>query len=260
MVDVRHNNGLALNAILRTAVAARRTEISAEIARVTGNVVQSGPFQGMVLPDTVSWGDGDLAPKALGCYEAELHPAIELAIAADPALVVNVGCAEGYYAIGLARRLPGAQVHAFDIAEKAQEVCTATARRNGVDARVTVGGFCSAERLADLAGAGAALIVMDCEGGELDLVTQASLPALARATLLIECHDFIGKEIQPVLTDRLAATHAVEVVIEGARDPNAYPILRRLGSLDRWLSVCEFRPVTMSWLIATPRAKARAKR
>jgi hypothetical protein len=252
MVDVRHNNGLALNAILRTAIAARRAEISAEIARVTGNVVQSGPFQGMILPDTVSWGDGDLAPKALGCYEAELHPAIERTIAADPLVVINIGCAEGYYAIGLARRLPGARVHAFDIAEKAQEVCVATARRNGVDAQVTVGGMCTADMLAELADGAPSLVVMDCEGGELDLVTARSLPALAHSTLLIECHDFIGKPILPTLTERLAESHAVEVVREGARDPNAYPILRGLGSHDRWLSVCEFRPVTMSWLIATP--------
>ena len=57
--------------------------------------------------------DGDLPPKLLCCYEAELHPAIERAAARNPQLIVTIGCAEGYYAVGMARVLLAARVHAF---------------------------------------------------------------------------------------------------------------------------------------------------
>ena len=91
--------------IAHTATRARRQDLLAALVQQQGWVVQSGPFAGMVLPDRACWGDGDLLPKLLGCYEAELHAIIEEILAATPDLVINIGATEGYYAIGMARRL-----------------------------------------------------------------------------------------------------------------------------------------------------------
>ena len=76
--------------------------------------VLSGPFKGMRYPLRSS-GQGGLLPKLLGTYERELSPAIERLISDRPTLVVNVGAAEGYYAVGLALRAPQAQVIAFEM-------------------------------------------------------------------------------------------------------------------------------------------------
>ena len=54
-------------------------------------------------------------PKLLGIYERELAPYIERAVAWQPRLVVELGAAEGYYAVGMARRLPRAHVVAFEM-------------------------------------------------------------------------------------------------------------------------------------------------
>ena len=67
--------------------------------------VQTGPFAGMKY---VCQSTGALCPKLLGCYESELHPAIAKAISRQPKNIINVGCAEGYYAIGMARAKGGA--------------------------------------------------------------------------------------------------------------------------------------------------------
>src|SRR5262245_457133 len=77
--------------------------------------VQSGPFIGMeILPD-VSWNDGDISSKILGTYEQELHPIIEHEIKRlrrmDKPKIVNVGTAEGYYAVGMAMQVPKAVVY-----------------------------------------------------------------------------------------------------------------------------------------------------
>ena len=249
MIDVNATRIRTLNQILLHAARARRIEITGEILRVSGPGVISGPFAGMRLPDASSWGDGDLAPKLLGCYEEELHPAIERAIARQPARVINVGCAEGYYAIGLARRLPQAKVFAFDIDAKAQEVCRAAAAENGVAERVTVGGLCTPEILRNLAGEpGRSLIFMDCEGGELTLLDAPTVTKLAASDVLVECHDFINRQITPTLLRLMGTNHAVEPVAEGARNPGRFPLLKSLSSLDRWLVMCEFRPEQMSWL------------
>jgi SAM-dependent methyltransferase len=252
---IDHKRIRALNQILLHAAIERRAEINEEILRVAGPVVARGPFKDTRLPIDTSWGEGDFSPKVLGSYEEELHPAIERAIAREPVRVVNVGCAEGYYAIGLARRLPKAQVLAFDIDPKAQAICREAAAANGVAERLTVEGACTSERLRALATQhGPTLVFMDCEGAELDLLDEPTVAALANSDLIVECHDFINRAITPTLTRRFAGSHAVETFAEGARDPNRFAQLRTLGSLDRWLAVCEFRPEQMRWLACWSRA------
>lgn len=219
-----------------------------------GWAVLSGPFAGMTLSSRVAWGDGDLLPKLLGAYEAELHGFIGQLVEYAPDVVVNVGAAEGYYAVGLARLLPGAFVHAFDSASVAQDICRETARLNQVENRVSAAGECVPEVLQTLlARAQGPVVVCDCEGGELALLDPAKVPALSGTRLLIECHDFIDASTTQTLVTRLEATHTLVGVREGARDPNAVPFLQRFSSLDRWIAVCEYRPCTMHWMIATPR-------
>jgi hypothetical protein len=258
------NYPVAVNQILHLTARQRLADISVQLAEVTHWRVQSGPFQGMQLPTAASWGDGDLAPKLLGCYEAELHGAIEGAIRRAPDVVINVGCAEGYYAVGLAMRLPNAHIHAFDIDMAAQQVCAQTAAQNGVAGRLTVGGLCELDRLVEVARTGQRVfILMDCEGGERQLLTSASMPELAHCDILVECHDFLDRNITPNLTSLLGVDHELETIREGARDPAQYPVLQGLGSLERWLTVCEFRPEVMNWIAswskvavsAAPKAK-----
>lgn len=240
--------------ILVTTAAARRRQIARKLVEISGSRCLAGPFRGMILPEASSWGDGDLAPKLLGCYESELHAALERALARAPDLVVDVGCAEGYYAVGAALRLPGRPVHAFDVDEKARAVCGEAALRNGVADRVRIERLCDAPRLTALLGEQPkALVVLDCEGFERSLVTTETLPALRRADLVIECHDFVEAGLTERLAALLAQSHDVEILREGPRDPAASPVLQRLGSLDRWIAVCEFRPTVMRWIVAWAR-------
>jgi len=239
---------------LMQVIRARTAKIANLIYDATQGAVQRGPFAGQVLLKEVSWGGGDLSCKLLGCYEAELHPAIEHAIQQNPDIVINVGCAEGYYAIGLAQRLPMSQIHAFDISELAQEVCHLGALINEVKPNITVKGECTAQDIVDLVkGAQIPLIILDCEGAEIDLITPENSATLEKCNLIIECHDFINDKITPTLIERLSPTHNIEIITEGARNPSSYDLLHTLGSLDRWLAVCEFRPSRMHWMIATPK-------
>jgi hypothetical protein len=237
--------------ILGMSARARVTMISRELVRVLEGKVQNGPFTGMQLPNESSWGMGDVAPKILGCYELELHASIEKAILRSPEVVINVGCAEGYYAVGLARRLPAAKTYAFDSDPRAQVVCVGAGALNGVGDRLIVQGECTARHLIELTrGARRALIVLDCEGAELALLTPETMRQLSHCDIVVETHDFIDRSITPTLVAALSAQHQTEQLREGARDPAGYPVLRQLGSLDRALLTCEFRPEVMYWLVA----------
>jgi hypothetical protein len=239
---------------LGPAVWARQAALAQYLHGYYGGVVADGPFKGLQLLGTTSWGVGDIASKIVGLYEAELHPVLAALAAAPPPAVINVGCAEGYYAIGLARLFPAASVFAFDTDVKAQLVCRQTAALNGVGDRVTVMGACTPGMLAGLlAQHPAALLVIDCEGCERELIAGDALAAARGASLIVECHDFVDPAITRTLADRLAPSHAVTVIPEGARDPNRLAPLQTMTSLDRWLVVLENRPTMMTWIAARPR-------
>jgi hypothetical protein len=241
---------LPLPETLATASLRRRAELTARLVERHGRTVMTGPFAGMSLPEEAAWGDGDLAPKLLGCYEAELHPAIAKAIERQPVAVINVGGAEGYYAVGLARALPKAEVHVFDISTKAQAICRKACEANGVSDRMIIEGAATFAKLRKaLNENGRTLLVIDCEGAELKFMDLSSLPELRSCDVIVECHDFLNATITETLQTRFKATHEVECIVEGARNPNIYPPLQRMSSLDRWLMVNEGRPETMNWLV-----------
>jgi hypothetical protein len=219
--------------------------------------VRHGPFRGLRYPsaDAVC---SQVLPKLLGSYERELHLAVERACRNAPPVVIDVGSAEGFYAVGLARRLPGATVHAFDTAAVARDLCRAMAAANGVADRVAVGGWCGPDELRDLVAGRPALVVCDCEGYELDLLTPDVLPALARAELIVEAHDFTGVEIAAPLADRFRPTHEVTFVTGTDDDAKVrfydYPELAGYDRPTRKFIVAERRPAVMEWLVLTPRA------
>lgn len=250
-----HNSKLFLT--LHDLARLRTRELLDACVAQYGMAVQDGPFAGMILPRGASLGDGDTLPKLLGAYEAELHQVIRDGVTRSPDLVINIGAAEGYYAIGLARLLPHAAIIAYDSDTDAQEVCAAAASQNGVADRVTVRGACSPESLQrDLAGATHPLVICDCEGHERILIDPDIVPALRQATLIVETHDFLDPGLTALLISRLAPTHIVSVGREGGRNPNEHPFLQRLHSIDRWLTMCEYRPETMQWIHAAPREAA----
>lgn len=173
--------------------------------------VRHGPFKGLRYASEGSEGSA-LVPKLLGSYENELHPWIETLREKDYLAVVDIGCAEGYYAIGLARLLPQAHVFAYDTNPAAREACARMADQNGVADRVTIGSFCSGETLRALDLPPRSLIICDCEGYETTLFDRDTTASLGQADLLIECHDLLGRPITRTLTDLFSDTHDVAVI------------------------------------------------
>ena len=234
----------------RRATLARRTELSLELARLFGDRVQSGPFAGMLLGEGMPWSQGEARPaKLLGTYESNLHAAIDKAVRRAPQTVVNVGCAEGYYAVGMARLLPAAKVFAFDTDPRARQLCGEAAAINGVADRVKVDAGCSASVLEELAGRpGNPLAIVDCEGGERDLLDPTVVPGLARCDIIVESHDYLLPGTTDLLDRRLSPTHDVEFISQGGRNPSDIAGLAQWAERDRWLLVDEDRPETMRWL------------
>ena len=198
----------------------------------------------MLLLDEQEWNDGNLSTKCLGCYEEELHPHIEAQIARleKGAKIVDLGCAEGYYAIGLARRLPLSVIYGVDIAKKSLAILRKAAALNGVTNIILDATIGEVMARPDL-------VICDVEGDEINYLKLDSFPDLKQTDIIVECHNTEQYPIADILLQRFAETHGIEHVFEGARNPNKYAILRGRESLHRWMAVCEGRPCMMDWLV-----------
>jgi predicted RNA methylase len=218
----------------------------------THGVVQSGPFAGMLLLDKQEWDDGNLSTKCLGCYEEELHPHIEYQVERlaklEDAKIVDLGCAEGYYAIGLARRLPEAIIYGVDISKKSLAILHKAAEINGVKIKVDCD-LAEVMKRPDL-------VICDVEGDEINYLKLDFFPDLAHADIIVECHNTKEFVITDILRQRFADTHQIEHIFEGARNPNKYVFLQGRQSLHRWMAVCEGRPCMMDWLVCKSRYRA----
>ena len=209
-----------------------------------GLSVLCGPFAGMAyVPQATG---SALMPKLLGSYEEELHDVIEQILATDYTAVIDIGCAEGYYANGLAMRLPSTHVYAFDIDPEAQALCKEMARLNGVEERVTVLGKCQPSDLKALM-TGHSLIVCDCEGYESELLQPALVPPMVQADILVELHDQVQPGLTPLVLGRFRETHRTTMIIAVERDAECYPQLRLSGPEKRRLAVSEFRSSGQQW-------------
>src|SRR4029078_7934585 len=106
--------------------------INGQAFRGLGNKVLTGPFKGMIIPELTPWEEGNSGTKLLGCYEHELHSAVEEAIARKPEIIINIGCGDGYYAIVMARRCPDNLIIACDTSDQSLIAAQDYATQNGV--------------------------------------------------------------------------------------------------------------------------------
>jgi hypothetical protein len=213
-----------------------RSKLEAKIQRV----VQYGPFAGMQCSSSA------VLPHLIGSYEAELHETIRQLSHRGYDRVINIGCGEGYYAVGLARLWPAVNVLALDSNAAAQKVCGALAELNGVAERITMMGKCTPAVLQDLVRPGA-LIFCDCEGDELQLLDPVAIPELLRCDIVVEMHDCYAPNTSATLVNRFRASHNIRVISQASRDWRSYPVLESLNEFERLFALCEFRPGPTPW-------------
>jgi hypothetical protein len=239
---------MQLNNALRLLAKWRSVLIQNTVLKQHGTKVWQGPVQGLdFLPQSA---EGCHIAKLLGCYEQPLQPFIQTAIDARYPLILNIGCAEGYYAVGMARHMPSTQVLAFDLNPKAQQICAGLAASNGVSQRVKVGALFEPQDFAQFAGQ-RVLVLCDIEGGERTLLDPGVAPALANFDLIIESHECLLPGITQQLRQRFQASHEITLVEDDGQRRLSCPPgwFNNLPHLDQLLAVWEWRSGPTPWLV-----------
>jgi 2-polyprenyl-3-methyl-5-hydroxy-6-metoxy-1,4-benzoquinol methylase len=217
-----------------------------------GNVVKNGPFKGMVYnaPYSIC---SSFYPKLMGCYEKELWDIIYDACCTEYSAIIDVGCAEGYYAIGFAFTRPNAKIYAYDINQTAIDFCASMAEANGVEVKF---GECFEQgTVLQLDLGEKAFFILDCEGYEVELIDREFVSQMAKHDFLIEVHEMnrnvglLGK-----LIEAFDGTHRVEIIKTVADIDKVheyrFPELEVFDSVDRLKILTEDRPSPMRWIFA----------
>lgn len=227
-----------------------RSSVNDKVVRATGNVVHGGPFDGMKLPAQDSW--GDRGSKLLAFYELELHAILQGVIRRPPDLAINVGCAEGYYAVGLARAMPTTPVIAYDIDPNAQDVCRLASEMNSLT-NLDVRGLCTPEELAQkVSGSKRTFLFLDCEGGERELLV-SNTAGFENSQIVVECHDHIAPRVTADMMRKFEKSHELRIIKQGARNPFDHPVVAGWPERELWELVCERRRQRGSWLHCIPK-------
>lgn len=198
-------------------------QVGQRVFGLTGGEVVAGPFKGLKYVSTAR--GSSIGPKLLGTYELELREIVEGIVARDYSTVINIGAGEGYYSVGLAKRMPGTRFICFDAEPLNQEQIKTLAKLNGVEGKLDVRGFCDDAALnAALGDAKDVLVICDIEGAEVEVLRPDAVPGLRRVDLLVEMHDIVRKGCSPIVRERFQATHKIDVIPTRRRRVEDFPL------------------------------------
>lgn len=226
-----------------------------EIEAETKGLVVSGPFRGIqYITEAIG---SAITPKILGTYEMELYPIIESIVGRQPKYIIDIGAAEGFYAVGLATRLPNCKIIAFESESRGQDLLRQLAEINGVSDRIEINGHCTLESLhnclelkpSDI------VIICDIEGAELSLLDPTRLPKLLQCSILVELHPVVEKKIKNVFFSRFSAASEITTIGSKLRIVENFPemIIMPLNKFQKLACMDEVRSDRMEWLWIDPR-------
>jgi len=222
--------------------------ISKRLSQKFGDVVLDGPFEGLKYckDACVTFPPS----KRMGRYESELSEVVEHIVSNRYDRIVDVGSAEGYYAVGLLNRTTTTLMFAYETTPGDRDWLLKNAELNGVANRLTVSEFCTPEVLQTVI-QGKTFVFSDCEGYEDTLFDLKACPVLAQADMLIECHDDSVPGITQKLQKMFAPTHDIVKIMPQSRDSSKWKFASYAPWYIRNIALSDTRSMAQGWLFLT---------
>jgi hypothetical protein len=199
--------------------------------------VLAGPFQGLKYGyESIG---SKLYPKILGTYELELHSTVQEIAESKYDQIINVGAAEGYYAIGFAFKMPRVSVIAFETTPSGQKLIKSLAELNGVTSRLAIKGECTPRNLHEFLSE-KSCIVMDVEGAEKLLLNPQNGLAILNSDILVEVHEHLVPGIQNQLRSWFNKTHEIKEIQSRKRSSSDFNFDLQLSWDQRFVNSITF--------------------
>lgn len=241
----------------KETVQQRAQRISSEIFELFGGEVKYGPFKGLQLKRDAWWGKQDLGSQCLGLYEKEILDFIDAISPGQFSTFIDVGAADGYYAIGMLTATKTPKTICFEKSEKGRHVIRSNWERNGSVGDLRILGEANSSCFSELSESDldGALVLIDIEGFEFELLTDSSLQALKTCTIIIEIHNWVDDFLQKYEKFLSDANKYFEfnTLQRVERSTSDFEELRDLSDDSRLLLTSEGRPCLMRFIQLTPK-------
>ena len=233
-------------------IQSQRENLSSRVYKNYQGVVAFGLFQGLKLNAYTAWsGNKDTGSKILGLYENQILDWFQNKYFD---LFIDIGAADGYYAVGLLISKKVERAITFEISNSDIEISKSLAIANGVFDKIDFRGKATEDEITlILPQSQNGLILMDIEGGEFELVSENLLKLAKNYSFFIELHEFFDTDLERDFIELCCKFHDVEIIYGFNRNFPIDQFLLRLSDNDRALLLSEGRPNGMKWLVLSPR-------
>ena len=222
-----------------------------------GHKVAYGTFKGMKLSKNTYWSKNDIITHILGVYEKHvLKKIIEFSKKGNYPFI-DIGAADGYFAIGMAFSETFKKIYAFEIDEEGRRSLNRNIENNLCKDKVVVDIEANFETLKEIVDKNkSAVILIDIEGSEFDLLDDNLLQLLSNCYIVCELHPTLsanGFEKQNILINNAKAFFDVSIIQRESYSPNKFSELNEFTDEERLIAFGEGRENNMNWLILEPK-------
>ena len=238
--------------------------------------VAYGPFKGMKLNKDIWWSKNDRITQTLGTYEEHILESLIDFRNKGATRLIDIGAADGYFAVGMAYAKIYKNVYAFEIEQQGRYRIAENAYANGCKDSLIIQGEATHSSLAEiLDGEKKSTILIDIEGDVYNFLDEKMLRLLRGNYIICELHAFLvkrenfvpnglelfddfydeikGIELENNLISRASEFFDVSIVKRESYDPNRFEELDKLYDEERLVAIGESRHSNMKWMILTPK-------
>lgn len=237
-------------------VTERRKRLSEELFIKLDGQVQAGEFKGLRLNSNPSWGIADQATKLLGLYEQEVINEIYEKSNLRKKHFIDLGAADGYYAIGALLNGRFEQADCFEIEPSGQDCIRKNAEINNILKRLKIYGEANENFFQQLDAQidwNNVFILCDVEGAEFEIFSESTLESIKGSTILIEIHNWIENFLPKyeALLMRAAKNYKINTLSRVTLQLPDFQELHSWPDDNRALILSEGRPNVMRFLKLT---------
>lgn len=241
----------------KNAIERARLKVNESIRAYHNNSVAYGPFKGMRLANNNWWGaEYVVAAKILGTYERQVVDLIKSYSRPD-GVFVDIGAADGYFALGVLTGELFAKTYAFEISERGRAVLKQNAILNDVEEKIEIHGEASFKTLSDVISKHEwGVVLIDIEGAEFSFLDDDTLALLKNFDIIVEMHDPLLKNgviLRDQLLRRASKYFDVDFLNSSDIEISKYRELGKFKDNYRLLAFSEGRRVSMEWAVFKPK-------
>ena len=244
---------------LNNFIDVKKNLLGAKIERLSKSRILYGPYSKTKIINSYGWSNIDFAPKYLGTYESHIQEKI-IFLSKKFKLnnFIDLGAAEGYHIISLLKKKYFSRGSAFEINIKSRNLLKRNATINGVSKKLSIfsdATFESLKKNLEKQDLKKMLFLVDIEGHEFKIFDKKFCSYFSKCHFIIEDHNFniLNNKILSNFYKTIKKKFHVEFIRDQSKKPFDITILDKFSDDEKYLMMSEGRPMTMQWLVLTPK-------